>query len=65
VFDGDMVGDLERELAASFAHVRRTKPPASREPSSELYLIGVGFRPGTTVPRPSDAAFAPRPGPAI
>jgi|SRR5580658_3049672 23S rRNA (uridine2552-2'-O)-methyltransferase len=44
VFDGDMVADLEREIATAFASVRRTKPPASREPSSELYLVGLGFR---------------------
>ena len=45
VFDGDLVVDLERELSASFESVRRTKPPASREPSSEIYLIATGFRP--------------------
>ena len=45
VFDGDLVADLSEEVRRSFAEVRRTKPPASREPSSELYLIGLGFRP--------------------
>lgn len=45
VFDGDLLDALEGELAPSFARVRRTKPPASREPSSELYLVAVGFRP--------------------
>jgi 23S rRNA (uridine2552-2'-O)-methyltransferase len=45
VFDGDLVADLEVELAQSFARVRRTKPPASRGASSELYLLGLGFRP--------------------
>ena len=44
VFDGDMVPELERELDVGFARVRRTKPPASREPSSEIYLLGLGFR---------------------
>jgi 23S rRNA (uridine2552-2'-O)-methyltransferase len=62
VFDGDLVGELEHEVAASFDGVRRTKPPASREGSSELYVIATGFRPPTnpgagTVP-------APRPSPA-
>ncbi|HLM91863.1 MAG TPA: RlmE family RNA methyltransferase [Thermoplasmata archaeon] len=46
VFDGDLVGDLERELDRSFPSVRRTKPPASREASSELYLIAMRFVPG-------------------
>jgi len=45
VFDGDLVPDLERELGRSFRAVRRSKPPASREGSSELYLIATGFRP--------------------
>ncbi|MHB8352202.1 MAG: RlmE family RNA methyltransferase [Thermoplasmata archaeon] len=44
VFDGDLLDDLTRELAPHFEEFRRTKPPASREPSSELYLIGLGFR---------------------
>jgi 23S rRNA (uridine2552-2'-O)-methyltransferase len=65
VFDGDMVDDLERELGASFARVRRTKPPASREPSSEIYLIGVGFRPGPArLPASGAEERLPR-GPAI
>jgi 23S rRNA (uridine2552-2'-O)-methyltransferase len=51
VFDGDLLDDLERELARSFDRARRTKPPASREPSSELYLLGFGYRPtGRTSP---------------
>jgi 23S rRNA (uridine2552-2'-O)-methyltransferase len=49
VFDGDMVGGLVHRLAPYFDEVRRTKPPASRERSSEKYLLGFGFRPlGTT-----------------
>lgn len=44
VFDGDLVTGLVDELSGSFGRVRRTKPPASREPSSELYLLGFGFR---------------------
>jgi len=47
VFDGDLAPALEADLAAAFDHVRRTKPPASRESSSETYLIAQGFhRPG-------------------
>ena len=45
VFDGDLVASLEAELAGSFDRLQRTKPPASREASSEIYLIARGFRP--------------------
>ncbi len=51
VFAGDLLNDLVRELSPSFSRVDRTKPPASREHSSELYLLAFGFRahpPGTT-----------------
>ncbi len=44
VFDGDLLPGLEEELAAVFDRVRRTKPPASREASSEIYLVARGFR---------------------
>ncbi len=43
-FDGDLLAELEAELALEFERTIRTKPPASRERSSELYLIGIGFR---------------------
>ncbi|HXW67773.1 MAG TPA: RlmE family RNA methyltransferase [Thermoplasmata archaeon] len=43
-FDGDLLAELEAELAQRFAEVRRTKPPASREPSSEIYVVGLGRR---------------------
>jgi 23S rRNA (uridine2552-2'-O)-methyltransferase len=42
-FDGDMLLDVERELGPRFEAFRRTKPPASREPSSELYVVGLDF----------------------
>ncbi|HTT16630.1 MAG TPA: RlmE family RNA methyltransferase [Thermoplasmata archaeon] len=52
VFDGDLVEGLAQELAAVFERVQRTKPPASREASSELYLVARGFRgrPGEVPP---------------
>lgn len=49
VFAGDMIDELQREMERSFGRTARTKPPASRERSSELYLIGLGFR------RPTEA----------
>lgn len=54
VFAGDLLDDLERELTPAFRRVRRTKPPASREPSSELYLVAQGFR----APEPERRAAA-------
>ncbi len=62
VFDGDMVADLERELHPWFEEVRRTKPPASREPSSELYIVALGFRPPVGVDPPTGARGGVRPG---
>ncbi len=44
VFDGDLIPSLEEELAPSFERLHRTKPPASREASSEIYLVARGFR---------------------
>ncbi len=44
VFDGDLVDALTEALRERFREVRRTKPPASREASSELYLLAFGFR---------------------
>lgn len=43
VFAGDMLGDLDREVGRSFERTAHTKPPASREQSSELYVVGLGF----------------------
>ncbi len=45
VFAGDLLDELTRELSRGFARFERTKPPASRERSSELYLLGFGALP--------------------
>jgi len=45
-FDGELLPGFERDLATEFARVVRTKPPASREHSSELYVLAFGFRTG-------------------
>jgi 23S rRNA (uridine2552-2'-O)-methyltransferase len=58
VFDGELVDGLIEELAARFANVRRTKPPASREASSELYVVAVGFDPSRSGPALSDPGAA-------
>jgi 23S rRNA (uridine2552-2'-O)-methyltransferase len=44
VFDGDLLPELVEELKPRFEEVRRSKPPASRDHSSELYVVGLGFR---------------------
>jgi len=44
VFDGELLAGLEHELGEAFSRVQRTKPPASREGSSEIYLVARGFR---------------------
>jgi 23S rRNA (uridine2552-2'-O)-methyltransferase len=43
VFAGEMLEELDRDLGPSFERWARTKPPASRERSSELYLVGLRF----------------------
>jgi 23S rRNA (uridine2552-2'-O)-methyltransferase len=43
VFQGDMLNELIDELRNEFKKVRITKPTASRQDSSELYLICIGY----------------------
>jgi len=49
-FDGDLIAELLAELAPAFRRVTRTKPPASRGASSELYVVALGYRPGPAPP---------------
>jgi len=65
VFAGDMIDELVEEMRESFESVQRTKPPASRAPSSELYVVGRGFRAGVRSERAEPLAAAPRPAPDI
>lgn len=61
VFSGDLIDELVAELRPNFAEVARTKPPASRAPSSELYLVARGFRARpSSLPAP-DPLMAARP----
>lgn len=50
VFAGDLLDELEGDMRPMFERVARTKPPASRERSSELYLVGIGYRPSPSPP---------------
>ncbi|PSP78407.1 23S rRNA (uridine(2552)-2'-O)-methyltransferase [Halobacteriales archaeon QS_1_68_20] len=43
VFEGPDVDDLAADVEESFEYVRRMQPDATREESSELYLVGKGF----------------------
>ncbi|MFB6221182.1 MAG: 23S rRNA (uridine(2552)-2'-O)-methyltransferase [Halolamina sp.] len=47
VFEGRDLDDLRGELEESFQYVRTVSPPASRDSSSEVYLVGKGY---TTAP---------------
>jgi 23S rRNA (uridine2552-2'-O)-methyltransferase len=43
LFDGDLTGELRKDLGESFVRLSVTKPGASRSQSSEVYLLGQGF----------------------
>ncbi|MCI4342866.1 MAG: RlmE family RNA methyltransferase [Thermoplasmata archaeon] len=63
VFDGDLLDPLQAEVERSFDRVRRTKPPASREGSSETYIIARGFH--GMAPDDTRSVSKARPSPAI
>lgn len=44
VFDGEYSEEFRRYMAQKFARVKTTKPKASRKPSSELYMVCMGFQ---------------------
>jgi len=44
VFMGDMMDDLKKEVESRFVSVKVHSPDASRDESSELYIIAKGFR---------------------
>jgi 23S rRNA (uridine2552-2'-O)-methyltransferase len=43
VFEGEFLSELKKEMSASFAKVLISKPTASRQESSELYLVCLNF----------------------
>ncbi len=45
VFEGEMLNEMRAELKKSFGRVLLSKPTASRQESSELYVVCLEFRP--------------------
>lgn len=45
VFEGEDFPEFREDMRSSFARVLQFHPPASRKASSEVYLVGKGFRP--------------------
>jgi len=45
VFEGEMLGEFKAELKNSFGRVLLSKPSASRQESSELYIVCLDFKP--------------------
>jgi 23S rRNA (uridine2552-2'-O)-methyltransferase len=45
VFEGEMLGEFKAELKNSFGRVLLSKPTASRQESSELYIVCLEFKP--------------------
>jgi 23S rRNA (uridine2552-2'-O)-methyltransferase len=48
VFQGGSERTMLEALKRDFTSVRHAKPPASRKESSELYVVAMGFRGGTS-----------------
>jgi 23S rRNA (uridine2552-2'-O)-methyltransferase len=46
VFEGEFLGELKDELKKSFGKVLVSKPQASRQESSEMYMVCLNFRSG-------------------
>ena len=44
VFQGGASSELLKEMRTKFDKVKHVKPKASRADSSEIYLVGIGFR---------------------
>lgn len=55
VFDGRDLDDLHEEIATEFEYVREVRPDASRDSSSELYLVAKSYLP---VPVEADERLA-------
>lgn len=47
VFQGDMLDDFLKKVKKCFDLVKVVKPSASRAKSSEMFVLGIGFKPST------------------
>ena len=45
VFQGPEYKEMLDSLKSKFRHVRTTKPASSRKKSSEMYVVGLGYKP--------------------
>lgn len=59
VFQGDLLEELRQELAPEFRQLIVTKPKASRESSSEMYLLGRGLKPRSDLAPEASGADPP------
>jgi len=44
VFEGDLLNEFRADLKTSFGRVLLNKPSASRQESSELYIVCLDFK---------------------
>ena len=56
VFEGERSGEVRKELIGRFEEVRTMKPRASRNESSELYYVGLGWRGAFSTPASLETA---------
>ncbi len=56
VFQGDLMPGLIKQAEGAFDSVKIHSPDASRKTSSELYIIGEGFRGAEDAPEASDSS---------
>ena len=45
VFQGPEYKDMLTRLKKKYRQVKTTKPPSSRKKSSEMYVVGLDFKP--------------------
>lgn len=61
IFEGEDYPEFRDDMRLSFRTVKPYNPPASRKQSSEIYLVGLGFKPAASERAPSGAGPASRP----
>ena len=64
VFEGETYPDLVKRTGELFAHCRGLKPRATREVSTEMYVIGTGYEPALKQITRPDGVAPPPPKPS-